>query len=35
LDKTGTLTRNRPEVIDVLATPGHDRADVLVIAAAL
>ncbi len=35
LDKTGTLTRNRPEVVDVLAAPGHDRADVLTTAAAL
>jgi cation-transporting ATPase G len=35
LDKTGTLTRNRPEVIEVLAAPGHDRADALAAAAAL
>ncbi len=35
LDKTGTLTRNRPEVVDVLATDGHDRAEVLDVAAAL
>lgn len=35
LDKTGTLTRNRPEVVDVLATPGTDRTTVLEIAAAL
>ena len=35
LDKTGTLTRNRPEVVDVVAAPGHDRDDVLGAAAAL
>ncbi|RZT85595.1 cation-transporting ATPase G [Pseudonocardia sediminis] len=35
LDKTGTLTRNKPEVIDVIAAPGEDRADVLATAAAL
>ena len=35
LDKTGTLTRNRPEVIDVLAGPGHDAREVLEIAATL
>ena len=35
VDKTGTLTRNRPEVVDVLAAPGHDRAGVLAVAAAL
>ena len=35
LDKTGTLTRNRPEVVAVIAAPGHDRADVLATAAAL
>ncbi|ALE76737.1 metal ABC transporter ATPase [Pseudonocardia sp. EC080610-09] len=35
LDKTGTLTRNEPEVVDVLAVPGGDRADVLACAAAL
>lgn len=35
LDKTGTLTRNKPEVVDVLAAPGHDRTEVLATAAAL
>jgi cation-transporting ATPase G len=35
LDKTGTLTRNRPEVVAVVAAPGHDRAEVLDVAAAL
>lgn len=35
LDKTGTLTRNRPVVVDVLAAPGHDRTDVLATAASL
>ena len=35
LDKTGTLTRNRPEVVDVVAAPAHDRAEVLATAAAL
>jgi cation-transporting ATPase G len=35
LDKTGTLTRNRPTVIDVATTPGHDRDAVLAPAAAL
>ena len=35
LDKTGTLTRNRPEVVDVLAAPGQDRTEVLAVAAAL
>ena len=35
LDKTGTLTRNRPEVVDVLTAPGHDRTEVLATAAAL
>jgi cation-transporting ATPase G len=35
LDKTGTLTRNRPEVIDVVAADGADRAEVLSVAAAL
>ncbi|AWG99403.1 ATPase P [Rhodococcus ruber Chol-4] len=35
LDKTGTLTRNRPEVIDVATTGGATRADVLNLAAAL
>lgn len=35
LDKTGTLTRNRPTVIDVVAAPGTDRAGVLALAAAV
>jgi len=35
LDKTGTLTRNRPEVIDVATTGGATRGDVLNVAAAL
>lgn len=35
LDKTGTLTRNRPTVVDVLTTGGAARADVLGWAAAL
>lgn len=35
LDKTGTLTGNRPTVIDVVTTPGTDRAWVLALAAAV
>ncbi|MFI6499897.1 heavy metal translocating P-type ATPase [Nonomuraea typhae] len=35
LDKTGTLTRNQPAVIDVVAAPGSDRDQVLAVAAAL
>ncbi|GAA4757836.1 heavy metal translocating P-type ATPase [Actinomycetospora chibensis] len=35
LDKTGTLTRNEPEVIDVIAIPGHRPSEVLAVAAAL
>ncbi|MGO0577695.1 heavy metal translocating P-type ATPase [Ornithinimicrobium panacihumi] len=35
LDKTGTLTRNQPAVIDVATAPGHDRGQVLAWAAAL
>ena len=35
LDKTGTLTRNRPEVVAVLAAPGQEPAEVLAVAAAL
>ena len=35
LDKTGTLTRNEPTVVDVATTPGHDRDHVLGLAAAL
>ena len=35
LDKTGTLTRNQPEVVAVETAPGHDRASVLAVAAGL
>ncbi|WP_304650885.1 cation-translocating P-type ATPase [Tessaracoccus sp. OS52] len=35
LDKTGTLTRNKPAVIDVVTTPGHTRSGVLGLAASL
>ena len=35
LDKTGTLTRNQPAVVDVAAAPGQTREQVLDIAAAL
>ena len=35
LDKTGTLTRNQPAVVDVATAPGHTREQVLDIAAAL
>ncbi|WP_020389659.1 heavy metal translocating P-type ATPase [Kribbella catacumbae] len=35
LDKTGTLTRNQPTVVDVATTDGHTRDEVLDIAAAL
>ncbi|ONI49962.1 MULTISPECIES: cation-translocating P-type ATPase [unclassified Streptomyces] len=35
LDKTGTLTRNNPAVVDVVTTPGIERNRVLGIAAAL
>ena len=35
LDKTGTLTRNRPVVVDVATTGGTDRGHVLSVAAAL
>ena len=35
LDKTGTLTRNRPAVIETLPAPGHTREQVLAVAAAL
>ena len=35
LDKTGTLTRNRPAVVEVAAAPGVDRERVLEVAAAL
>lgn len=34
LDKTGTLTLGRPEVVDVITTPGRTRAELLAIAAA-
>ncbi|MGO1598976.1 MAG: heavy metal translocating P-type ATPase [Brachybacterium sp.] len=35
LDKTGTLTRNEPRVVDVATTQGYSREDVLARAAAL
>ncbi|MDP8017653.1 heavy metal translocating P-type ATPase [Prescottella equi] len=35
LDKTGTLTRNRPTVIDIATANGTSRAEVLAVAAAL
>ncbi|MGW5191760.1 heavy metal translocating P-type ATPase [Kribbella sp. NPDC004138] len=35
LDKTGTLTRNEPTVIEVVAVSGEDRSRVLSVAAAL
>jgi len=35
LDKTGTLTRGTPVVVDVVAATGHDREQVLAVAAAL
>lgn len=35
LDKTGTLTRNQPAVVDVATAAGHTRGQVLDIAAAL
>ncbi len=35
LDKTGTLTRNQPSVIDVLAIPGRSTTEVCAAAAAL
>lgn len=35
LDKTGTLTRNEPRVVDVAAVEGRSREEVLAIAAAL
>lgn len=34
-DKTGTLTEGTPRVTDILVVPGHDRATVLHLAAAL
>ncbi|WP_424435385.1 HAD-IC family P-type ATPase [Microbacterium sp.] len=35
LDKTGTLTRNEPQVVEIEAAPGRTRDDVLALAAAL
>ncbi|GAA0985728.1 putative cation-transporting ATPase G [Nocardioides aquaticus] len=35
LDKTGTLTRNEPTVVNVTAAPGHTREQILDVAAAL
>jgi cation-transporting P-type ATPase G len=35
LDKTGTLTRNRPTVIDVVTAPGNDRTQAVAFAAAV
>ncbi|MEV8025923.1 cation-translocating P-type ATPase [Microbacterium sp. NPDC080220] len=35
LDKTGTLTRNEPQVVEVEAAPGRNEEDVLAAAAAL
>ncbi|MFJ9012775.1 heavy metal translocating P-type ATPase [Streptomyces canus] len=35
LDKTGTLTRGRPRVLDVIASPGRKSAEVLRLAASL
>ncbi|MFE2846368.1 heavy metal translocating P-type ATPase [Streptomyces scopuliridis] len=35
IDKTGTLTRNEPAVIEVTTAPGVDRGQVLAVAAAL
>lgn len=35
MDKTGTLTTGRPEVVEVVAGDGHDAAEVLAVAAAL
>ncbi|WP_439659408.1 heavy metal translocating P-type ATPase [Lentzea sp. HUAS TT2] len=35
LDKTGTLTRNQPTVVEVVTTAGRSRDDVLAVAAAL
>ena len=35
LDKTGTLTRNRPEVVEVVPVAGVSREEVLAVAAAL
>jgi len=35
LDKTGTLTTGRPQVVEVVAAPGHDPGEVLALAAAV
>ncbi|MFG3441560.1 heavy metal translocating P-type ATPase [Nonomuraea sp. NPDC047897] len=35
LDKTGTLTRGRPEVVDIVPAPGHTAEEVLRLAAAV
>ncbi|MEV8371566.1 cation-translocating P-type ATPase [Kribbella sp. NPDC056861] len=35
IDKTGTLTRNQPRVIEIVAAPGRSREEVLAVAAAL
>lgn len=35
LDKTGTLTRNEPQVVEVAAAPGYTEEDILALAAAL
>lgn len=35
LDKTGTLTRGRPELTDLVVTEGFDRSDVLALVAAV
>jgi Cu+-exporting ATPase len=34
IDKTGTITKGRPELVELLVTPGFDRAEVLTLAAA-
>jgi len=35
VDKTGTLTMGKPQLVDVLPQPGHDEAEVLRLAASL
>src|SRR3546814_18985075 len=35
LDKTGTLTKGRPELTDLLAAPGFDESEVLTLVAAV
>jgi heavy metal translocating P-type ATPase len=35
MDKTGTLTMGRPEVVEVLAAPGHDATEILRLAASV